>query len=64
MLNPTIDEIRKLVDKYAQDGAILIYFRGDQFGYTSAGKNKKKCTQMQFIANQIFTKIQIGEIKV
>jgi hypothetical protein len=64
MLNPTIKEVRTLVDRYQEDGAILIFFKGDQFGYTGYGLTKKECARMQSIANQIFNKIQIGEIKV
>jgi hypothetical protein len=63
MLNPSIKEVRNLVEKYSQDGAILIYFKSDQFGYTSAGATKKECSRMENIANQIYTQIQAGVIK-
>jgi len=61
---PTISDAKSLVKKYGLDGAIVIYFKGEQFGYAEYGKNKTWCRIMKSVADDIYEAIQNGEITI
>ena len=59
---PTIGDAKSLVKKYQLDGVIVIYFKGEQFGYAEYGRNSVWCEAMKQVANQAFEAIWNSEI--
>ena len=60
--SPTIADAKSFVKKYGLDGAIVIHFKGEQFGYAEYGRNKVWCKVIKRVADDIHDAIQNGEI--
>lgn len=61
---PTINDARALAKKYGQDGVIIFFFNGDQYGFSTFGKNKSQCRRFGHFGNQVADRIESEEIKV
>lgn len=61
---PTINDAKTLTEKYGQDGVIIFFFKGDQYGFSSYGKDKSQCKRFGHFGNQIADRIESEDIKV
>jgi 1,4-dihydroxy-2-naphthoyl-CoA synthase len=62
--NPTISDAKKLCVRDGKAGVIIFHFNGDgSFGFASYGRDRKRCRLMGRIADQIFDRIEQGDIQ-
>jgi len=51
---PKIKDAKALAKRDNLDSVIILYFKDDQFGYVSYGKNKRECKTAKERADKIF----------
>ncbi len=62
----SVNLTRKLAKEHDTRGLIVLQFgfNSTHFSYTSYGKTKKDCGEMQKLADGIYDRIMSGELKV
>lgn len=61
---PTIKDAKALAEKYDQDGVIVFFFKGDQYGFSSYGMDREQCDRFGNFGNQVAELIESGKIKL
>jgi len=61
----TIEQAKQLGKKLGADGVIVLVFSdAGQFGYTSYGRDRKRCDRMYKLAEKIERQLKTGEWEV